>query len=249
MIAEAHRTYEIRCPVYGFVQLNALEWEIISHPAFQRLRRIRQLGWTDQVFPGAMHTRFEHSLGVMHMASLLYDGIVNRSIEILQSEFGYKSGGLERHKALIRLATLLHDVGHGPFSHAAEELLPVRDRETGERFRHEQYSAAIVRKHFSDVIKNHPLNRSNWDLTAEHVANLLEANPEAGDALFWRDLIDGQLDADRMDYLLRDSLHCGVSYGRYDWQRIVHTICAMRGEEDGAPKLASLKEDGTPQRG
>jgi HD superfamily phosphohydrolase len=236
MSADAHRTYEIRCPVYGFVALNDLEWEIISQPAFQRLRRIRQLGWTDQVFPGAMHTRFEHSLGVMNMATMLYDGIVSRSGNILRSEFGYNDTGFGRHRQLVRLATLLHDVGHGPFSHAAEELLPVRDIATGERYKHEQYSAEIVRRYFDDVVRNHPLN-INWGLTADDVANLLEGKPEAGDALFWRDLIDGQLDADRMDYLLRDSLHCGVSYGRYDWQRLVHTIIAMPRGEEGGPRI------------
>src|ERR1700680_7856 len=126
MTASTHRTYEFRCPVYGFVQLTAWEREIISQPAFQRLRRIRQLAWTDYVFPGAMHTRFEHSLGVMHMATMLYDGIVERSPDILRSELGYNEDGLRRHRALVRLTALLHDVGHGPFSHAAEELYPFR---------------------------------------------------------------------------------------------------------------------------
>ena len=240
MTTEAHRTYEIRCPVYGFVTLNDLEWEIIAHRAFQRLRRIRQLAWTDHVFPGAMHTRFEHSLGVMHMATMLYNGIVARSENILRSEFGYNEDGLGRHRELVRLATLLHDLGHAPFSHAAEELLPIRDSTTGQRYQHEQYSAEIVRRYFGDVIKNHPLN-INWGLTADHVADLLEGKPEAGDALFWRDLIDGQLDADRMDYLLRDSLHCGVSYGRYDWQRLVHTIIAMPRGEEGGPQIGVME--------
>jgi hypothetical protein len=73
MAGDAHRIYEIRCPVYGFVKLNDWEWQIISQHAFQRLRRIRQLGWTDYVFPGAVHTRLEHSLGVMHMSTMLYE--------------------------------------------------------------------------------------------------------------------------------------------------------------------------------
>jgi uncharacterized protein len=226
MVAEAHRSYEIRCPVYGFVEVNDWEWQIISLPAFQRLRRIRQLAWTDYVFPGAMHTRFEHSLGVMHMATKLFDGIVQRSGDILKSELGYTDYGLEQHRTLVRLAALLHDVGHGPFSHAAEELLPIRDADTHERYTHEHYSAEIVRRHFGDLIKNHPLNM-NYDFSADDVANLLEGKPEAGNALFWRDLISGQLDADRMDYLLRDSLHCGVSYGRYDWQRLIQTVTAL----------------------
>lgn len=236
MAAETHRSYEIRCPVYGFIQLNDWEWQIISQTQYQRLRRIRQLAWTDYVFPGAMHTRFEHSLGVMHMATLLFDGIVGRSREILQSELGYNNDGLKRHRALVRLCALLHDVGHGPFSHAAEELFPYRKAGSGQRYKHEEYSAEIVRRHFADVIRNHPLN-TNYNFSADDVANLLEGKPEAGNALFWRDLISGQLDADRMDYLLRDSHHCGVSYGRYDWQRMVHTVVAVPPTEEGGPRI------------
>src|SRR6266849_2000638 len=198
MATDAHRTYEIRCPIYGFVKLNDWEWQIISHPAFQRLRRIRQLAWTDYVFPGAMHTRLEHSLGVMHMATMLYEGIVERSAEFLKSEFGYNDVGLNRHKALVRLTALLHDIGHSPFSHAAEELFPFSNKEQRERYKHEHYSAAIVRCHFADIIKNHPLN-TNFGFSADDIADLLEGKPEAGKALFWRDLISGQLDADRMD--------------------------------------------------
>jgi HD superfamily phosphohydrolase len=224
---DVHRIYEIRCPVYGFIKVNDLEWQIISHPAFQRLRRIRQLAWTDYVFPGAMHTRFEHSLGVMNMASMLFDGIVERSFETLRSELGYTESGLQRHKALVRVTALLHDIGHSPFSHAGEELFPFRDKKRGERFKHEHYSAEIIRRHFASIIENHPLNSSNWDFSANDVANLLEGRPEAGNALFWRGLISGQLDADRMDYLLRDSLHAGVGYGRYDWKRLANTTVAI----------------------
>ena len=107
--------YDIRCPVHGFIQLNDWEMGIISEPAFQRLRRIRQLAWTDYVYPGAMHTRFEHSLGVMHTATLLYDSIVRNSREVLESDLAYDDAGFSRYKQLVRLAALLHDVGHGPF--------------------------------------------------------------------------------------------------------------------------------------
>ncbi len=239
MATGAHKTYEIRCPVYGFITLNDWEWQIISQPAYQRLRRIRQLAWTDYVFPGAMHTRFEHSLGVMHMATMLYDGVMERSRDILQAA-GYNEDDLKRHKALVRLTALLHDVGHAPFSHAAEELMTIRDPDAGDRYQHEHYSANIVRRCFGDVIENHPLNR-NCGFSAEDVANLLEDKPEAGEALFWRDLITGQLDADRMDYLLRDSLHCGVSYGRYDWQRLVHTIVAVPPTVEGGPRIGVME--------
>jgi hypothetical protein len=88
MSVDPHRTYEIRCPVYGFITVSDWERKIISQPAFQRLRRIRQLAWSDYVYPGAMHTRFEHSLGVMHMATQLYRSIADRSPEILRGELG-----------------------------------------------------------------------------------------------------------------------------------------------------------------
>lgn len=97
-MANPHRQYEIRCPVHGFVAMNDWEREIISQPAFQRLRRIRQLAWTDLVYPGATHTRFEHSLGTMHVATLLYDSIVSRSAGLLKSELAYTDDGLRRDR-------------------------------------------------------------------------------------------------------------------------------------------------------
>ena len=87
-MADPHRQYEIRCPVHGFIAINDWEREIISQPSFA-LRRIRQLAWTDLVYPGAMHTRFEHSLGVMHVATQLYEAIVKRSAGLLKSELAY----------------------------------------------------------------------------------------------------------------------------------------------------------------
>src|SRR5258708_5085238 len=103
--------YEIRCPVHGFIRLNDWEMEIITQMPFQRLRRIRQLAWTDYVYPGAMHSRFEHSLGVMHTATLLYDAIVRNSREVLEAELAYDEAGFRRYRQLVRLAALLHDVG------------------------------------------------------------------------------------------------------------------------------------------
>src|SRR5438105_4063086 len=108
------KRYEIRCPVHGFIKLSEWEMEIVAHPVFQRLRRIRQLAWTDLVYPGAMHTRFEHSLGVMHTATMMFDDIWDRR-EPLLSDFGVTTGGKERYRTLVRLAALLHDVGHAPF--------------------------------------------------------------------------------------------------------------------------------------
>jgi hypothetical protein len=234
-MSDAHRVYEIRCPVHGFIKLNDWEKTIISQPAFQRLRRVRQLSWTDYIYPGAMHTRFEHSLGVMHVATMLFDALVERSRDILQEDFAYNDDGLGRDRRLVRLAALLHDLGHGPFSHAAEEMMPLREDGNG-KYKHEQYSAAIVRAKFRDAIENHPLN-ANYGLTADNVAALLEGSAEAQQAVFWRELIDGQMDADRMDYLLRDSHHTGVENGRFDFRRLVTTIQAIPGPEGGAPRI------------
>ena len=118
--------YEIRDPVFGFIRINEWERDIIDHWVFQRLRRIRQLAWTDMVYPGATHTRFEHSLGVMHIATQMFDSIVAKDQDFLKSELGFTEYGLQRDRVLVRLASLLHDVGHAPFSHAGEGLMPTK---------------------------------------------------------------------------------------------------------------------------
>jgi HD superfamily phosphohydrolase len=181
-----------------------------------------------------MHTRFEHSLGVMHTATLLYSAIRQASAEVLQEELGYKEEGLNRDLQLVRLAALLHDVGHAPFSHASENLFP---EEKGRRYKHEDYSAAIVRTELKSAIEDHPLNVTNYGFKAEDVAALLDGSTSAKQRLFWRDLIDGQMDADRMDYLLRDSFHTGVQYGKYDLNRVVNTVCAIPGTRGRSPRL------------
>lgn len=238
---DPHRKYEMRCPVHGFIQFDDWEREIIHQPAFQRLRRIRQLAWTDLVYPGAMHTRFEHSLGVMHMATMLYDSIIQKSAHILIQELAYTKEGLDRDRKLVRIAALVHDVGHAPFSHSAEELFPERDG--GEkRLDHEDYSAAIIRTELRSAIEDHPLNQ-NTELSADKVAALIEGSAAAKRSVFWRDLIHGQMDADRMDYLIRDSHHTGVGYGRFDFPRLISSVIAIRGEEGHPPRLG-IEEGG-----
>lgn len=247
---------EIRCPVHGFIGLTELERDVVNHPAFQRLRRIKQLGWTDYIYPGASHTRFEHSLGVMHLASGLYEAVVRSSEDTLKEGFKYTDAGLARNWQIVRLAALLHDVGHPPFSHAAEMLLPIKEsvgsslvaglgsKPSREQYAHEDYSVEIIQRKLKDLIEQHTCNRRNHKITTDEITSLISKGTTAGSStLFWKDIISGQLDADRMDYLLRDSLHAGVSYGRYDHDRIVSSICAVRRrkEESSEPKIAIMK--------
>ncbi len=176
-----------------------------------------------------MHTRFEHSLGVMHVATRLFNAIVANSFDILQREYGYAKPDDEqliRARTIVRLTALLHDTGHSPFSHAGEDIFPIDpESKTQKPFKHEAYSAAAIRHVFNDVIERHPLNTGGPKIIADEIATFLEGTSSSiGSLAFWRQLIDSQMDADRMDYLLRDSLHVGVDYGRYDWRRLLNTI-------------------------
>ncbi len=227
--------YEIRDPILGFVTINEWEREIINHWAFQRLRRIKQLAWTDMVYPGATHTRFEHSLGVMQIATRMFNSIVDKRKDYLKSELNFTEDGFGRDCVLVRLAGLLHDIGHSPFSHAGEELMPVNP-ETDEPYAHEDYTVAIIRYFFKDVIEDHPLNE-NYRIRVEDIADFIAGKPSIRRSILWRSLITSQLDADRADYLLRDSHHMGVQYGRYDLDRLLVTL-TVANDEKGEPVLA-----------
>lgn len=241
--------YSVRDIIYGFITLNEWEWEIINHPVFQRLRRIKQLSLTDMVYPGACHTRFEHSLGVMHFATLMFDSIKDKRINFLKSEgMAFNDAGLERDRVLLRIAALLHDIGHSPFSHTGEELMPLIPKghkryvegET-KRYRHEDYSIYIIKNLFKDVIENHSYN-SNYHITVDEICSLLgEGTPRRSRSLLWKNIISSQLDADRADYLLRDSKHLGVNYGVYDKDRLLNTLTVTI-DDDTGPTLAI--EDG-----
>ncbi len=234
--------YEIRDPVHGFVRLNGLEWEVINQPVFQRLRSIRQLSWTDMVYPGATHNRFEHSLGVMHVASKMFDALRRRSEDILCSDdYKFNDSTLGRQRQIIRLAALMHDLGHGPFSHTAEELLPRKPDGSGQ-YVHEDYSEKVIRHCLNDLIENHQ-ESSNHGIRVSDILEILGKSTRTAGALLWKDLVSGQMDADRMDYLLRDAHHAGVQYGRYDLDRVIYSLRLCPDPETGGHHIG-VEEDG-----
>jgi len=241
---------KIRDVVYGFVEIDAQECQIIDHPYFQRLRRIKQLSLTDMVYPGATHTRFEHSIGVMQMATDMFDCIVKKRKNFLEQEYSLEDAGIKKYRKMVRLAALLHDIGHAPFSHSGEDLMPLlpnsHPRYTSgqeKRYQHEEYSIEIIKKFFKTTIEEHPLN-VNYSIKVEEVTALLDDTSFKPIALslLWKELISGQLDADRADYLLRDSLHLGVNYGLYDRNRLVS--CMTVGKRDTGALGIAIEEKG-----
>ena len=224
------KEYKVRDPIYGFIRLDAQEMDIVNTPYFQRLRRIKQLSLTDMIYPGASHSRFEHSLGVMQMASDMFDNIVRKESNLRR--LSLRSGSLDRSKKIIRLAALLHDIGHAPFAHAGEELMPCLSN-SKIKYTHEDYSIAIIKLLFRGLIENHPFGE-NLGVKVEDVTLLLgdQTVPPTIISVIWKELLSGQLDADRADYLLRDSLHIGVNYGLYDRALLVNSITIGESEEE-----------------
>lgn len=213
---------DIRDPLHVFIRVEEAERAVVDSAPLQRLRYVHQLALTYLVYPGATHRRFEHSLGVMELATRIFDTVCDRrhlhhdeAREVVPED----DDTLRYWRRVVRLAALCHDVGHLPFSHAAEdELLP-----TG--VDHEEISRAHILS---------PGMRKIWaamepPVTPEHIA-LLAVGPEGGQAVSaWQailsEIITGDVfGADRMDYLLRDSLHTGVAYGRFDHHRLIDTL-------------------------
>lgn len=238
------RFYEIRDPIYGTIKVNELERAIIDSEPFQRLRRIKQLSLTNFIYPGANHTRFEHSIGVMHLATLMFDAITQDKENVdLLGKYEYVDrdnikDDIQKYRQVVRLAALLHDIGHGPFSHSAEELLP-------EGYKHEDYSVQIINTFFEEVLADEKLNE--FEITAEEISSLLKGDPRGihRGEYFWKLLISSQLDADRGDYLLRDSYYTGVKYGIYDHHRIIESMTIAENKMEGNEDLIiAIKKGG-----
>ncbi len=195
---------EIKDPVHGYIYITEIEKEVIDSLPMQRLHRLRQLAGAEYVYPGANHTRFEHSLGTMYLAQRL-----TTSSNILQ----YMS---EEECQLVRLAALLHDVGHGPFSHVFEHLL--------EKFlnkNHEDMTSWIIRK--SEIYDILGSLGYNADIVAELATGSLNRDGKA----FLDQIIQSSIDVDKLDFIVRDTFHTGAEYGNVDVFRLIHMLDVM----------------------
>lgn len=218
-------THKIRDPIHGFIELDATERKVLDSRPFQRLRFIHQLGMTYLVYPGATHNRFEHSLGVMELAGRVFD-IITSPVNIHSCVKQWlpelmDAPALYYWRIVLRAAALCHDIGHLPFSHTAEkELLP-------EGWNHERLSRILI---LTEEMKE-IWQSMDPPIDAEDVVRLAVGPKEAPDLSFtpWQTILSevvtgDAFGVDRIDYLLRDSYHSGVAYGRFDHYRLIDTL-------------------------
>lgn len=189
----------INDPVYGFVSIpSGLIFDLIQHPYFQRLRYIKQVSMTHLVYPGALHTRFQHAIGAMHLMKLAIDTLVSKGVEVSDEE-----------KEAVLAAILLHDIGHGPFSHSLEHTII-------EGVSHELLSSLLMDRINSEF-------NGKLDLAITIFNNKYHRK-------FLHQLVSSQLDTDRMDYLNRDSFFTGVSEGVISFDRIITMLFVVDDE-------------------
>ncbi len=200
--------YKVRDPIHGLIRLSQLEWDVINSMPFQRLRRIRQLAFADLVYPGAHHTRFEHVLGTMHVAGRIISRLAReQNAQITDPDI-----------VLVRMAALLHDIGHGPFSHVSEYLF--------EKFATTKKPPQIKREkiHEQITLSIFEHNDELRQLISTMLPELRNLLLSTGSRDYHRDIVSSNLDADKMDYLLRDGYYAGVRYGQYDIDQMIESF-------------------------
>ncbi len=209
----------INDPIHGVMSFDTHEKnlikKIIDQQSFQRLRHIKQLGLADYVFPGAVHTRFNHCMGAAYLAK--------RICEIIECEDDQKDTAI--------IASLLHDVGHGPFSHAFEQTLTTGKDDDKIKIDHEDWT---------ELFLNELLSGKDFSHVDQDVVVAAIRHKKSSDQLV-SDIISSQLDADRLDYLLRDSHFCGVSYGSYDLEWLLRCLVQIN-ESKKTPRLGVIKK-------
>lgn len=195
---KTNETKVLRDPIHSYIHVDLqVVWDCINAKEFQRLRRIHQLGGNFQVYHTAEHSRFAHSLGVYEIVRRMVNEVSELS-EVLS----------EYEKATVMLAGLLHDIGHGPFSHAFEAISSVK---------HEEFTERVI---LEDTEIHRILSEVNPNLPKEVASIISYTHPNE----YLNQIVSGQLDADRMDYLLRDAYFTGTSYGNFDLERVIRTL-------------------------
>jgi len=238
-------TQRIRDPIHDLIvfdekdEVDQLAWRLINTPEFQRLRRIRQLGVSEFVFPGATHTRFTHSIGVYHNARRLVRLIDEDRIDSPEEPGRNGTRSSEDRSRVIRVAALLHDIGHGPFSHAFEGARTALARAQGREKikKHEFYSAELIRHR--DMAIGRFLSEFDPALP-EQVAQVIEADDPAD---IYHAVVSSSFDADRLDYLQRDRYMTGTRAGSVDLEwlmrnLIIELIPLSQEEDDPNPTTA-----------
>jgi HD superfamily phosphohydrolase len=206
----------IRDPLWNNIRLDSLSFELIDTPAFQRLRYVRQLGLAFLVYPGATHSRFEHALGAYHLA--------RRTLTQFEELSDFDAIGRDEC-TLVRVAALLHDIGHYPFSHALEEIGAMHHEEVARSLITEGAVAELLRRELGP------------DSPARIMALIRgeSASPLQG-------LISGSIDLDKLDYLRRDAFMCGVSYGEIDVDRLINALTIVRDPETNEPRVGMVEK-------
>lgn len=240
----------LRDPIHGFIELSELELELVDSRPFQRLRNIKQLATTYLVYHGAEHTRFGHSLGVMHLVSRAFRSAISN----YERDSGvplFSDVDVKWYEQILRLIALTHDLGHAPFSHGSEALFD-------DGLEHEDFTNKIIcETEIADIIirigekfreDNHV--GEEYAITPQLLWSIYgEKNPESNphylahliDFKFLKTFMDSELDCDKMDYLLRDSYYCGVNYGKYDLNRLIESLTVYYNAEQNIKQLAIQK--------
>ena len=262
-MADPHRAIrEIRDPVHGFVKLTDAELAIINTPTFQRLRDVRQLAVAHLVYPGAVHTRFEHSIGCVHLSDLVLSLLLHNQQKGGRLTFGdalsMDPSATERARGILRLASLLHDLGHPPFSHSGEYLLPkwkdaavLGEAPKGQeekRVTHEDMTVYLIREsEIGDLIEKHYRNRgiSVEDVIAVAVKPGTVRGVKEAQPLLWvlHEILTWDFGTDRMDYLLRDAHHSGQPTGVFDYRKLLDSLVLI--EDTVAGGVIKMGIDGS----
>ncbi|TCD47865.1 HD domain-containing protein [Chlorobium sp. N1] len=207
----------IRIPIWGHIPLSGPLKKVISHPSFLRLKGIRQLSFSQQVYPGATHTRFEHSIGVYHLMKLILQRMLTNPLALsLQGEqFRFD----DHNCRLLLAASLLHDIGHYPHAHIIEDQIPVAGGEPVFSH-HEELCRHFIHEEHPGVPTIAEILRDEWKVSADAVVTLIRE----GSRNRFGKLISGTLDPDKMDYLMRDAHHCNIPYGSIDIERLIESF-------------------------